>query len=60
MGARQVGYVEKGTGQHQSNQVFDENGLSRTMQSTDWKDPMLIKTEGGGCLKRSDQVGEEV
>ena len=44
--AERVGYVDKGTGEHQSNQVYDENGLSRTMQHTDYKDPMLVRTGG--------------
>lgn len=44
------GYIEKGTGEHQSNQVYDSEGLARTMQSTDWKDPQLVShsIRGGG------------
>lgn len=46
-----VGYIEHGTGKHQSNEVFNEHGCSRTMQSTDWKDPMLVRTGGGSSKK---------
>ena len=49
--AERIGYVDKGTGEHQSNQVYDENGLSRTMQHTDYKDPMLVRTGGGSSIK---------
>ncbi|MBR2553403.1 MAG: hypothetical protein IKE94_00965 [Aeriscardovia sp.] len=38
----QVGYVERGTGKHQSNEVYDPNGLARTLQAGDWKSPLKI------------------
>ena len=31
--------------------MFDENGLSRTIQHTDYKDPMLVKSGGGSLIK---------
>ena len=41
-GDGQVGYIEKVTGQHQSNTVYSSEGCSRTIQATDWKDPQLV------------------
>ena len=38
----QVGYVERGTGKHQSNAVYDPKGLARTIQAGDWKSPLKI------------------
>lgn len=34
----QLGYIENGTGQHQSNTVYDENGIS----------PSITTITGGG------------
>ncbi len=41
-GVKEVGYIEKGSGKHQSNMVYDPNGLARTMQSSDYKAPMKV------------------
>ena len=48
--SNQVGYIEKGTGQHQSNTIYSAEGCSRTIQATDWKDPQLVShaIRGGG------------
>lgn len=48
-----VGFVDKGTGEHQSNQVFSDKGCSRTIQATDWKDPQLVKCGGGVLTERN-------
>ena len=41
--AQRVGYLDRGTGKHQSNEVFDPNGLARTLQSgLEQKNPMKI------------------
>ena len=41
--AQRVGYLDRGTGKHQSNEVFDPNGLARTLQSgLEMKNPMKI------------------
>jgi DNA (cytosine-5)-methyltransferase 1 len=40
--SNQVGCIEKGTGQHQSNTIYSAEGCSRTIQATDWKDPQLV------------------
>lgn len=41
----EIGYIENGTGKHQSNMVYSPNGLARAMQETDWKCPMKIADE---------------
>lgn len=35
-------YIEKGTGPHQTNEVFDENGYARTLVAGEYKSPMKI------------------
>ena len=41
--AQRVGYLDRGTGKHQSNEVFDPNGIARTLQSgLEMKNPMKI------------------
>ncbi len=42
MGERQIGYIEKGTGKHQSNTIYSSNHLARTIQASDWREPMKI------------------
>lgn len=39
---RSVGFIEKGTGAHQSNQVIDSQGTSSTLSATDYKHPILV------------------
>ena len=41
----ELGYIDKGTGKHQSNTIYSKEGLARTMQATDWKIPMMIEDE---------------
>lgn len=41
----ELGYIDKGTGKHQSNTIYSKEGLARTMQATDWKSPMMIEDE---------------
>ena len=38
----QTGYIERGTGEHQSNAVYSVNGLCRTLQAGDWKSPVKV------------------
>lgn len=38
----EVGYIEHGTGKHQSNTVYSQDGLSRTLQGGDWRSPIKI------------------
>ena len=42
-----VGYVDKGTGMHQSNQVHSVNGLARTFDANDYKHTMKILENDG-------------
>ena len=37
-----VGYLEKGTGKHQSNIVYDSNGLVPTEYAVQWKEPFKV------------------
>lgn len=37
-----MGYIEKGTGEHQSNQVYGVNGISPTIPAVSWKEPLKI------------------
>lgn len=40
--SQRIGYVEKGTGEHESNQVFSTDGTARTLTRSDYKSPMQI------------------
>ena len=40
--SQRVGYVEKGTGEHESNQVFSIGGIARTLTRSDYKSPIQI------------------
>ena len=44
---QKIGYIEKGTGKHQSNMVYGMGGVSPTLSYVDYKEPLkiLIKTE---------------
>ena len=44
----EIGYIEKGTGQHQSNTVYSTDDVSRTLAASDYKSPPMI-LDGGGC-----------
>ena len=37
-----LGYLEKGTGQHQSNMVYGTDGLCPTEYSAQWKEPFKV------------------
>ena len=37
-----AGFLERGTGQHQSNTVYDSNGLAPTEYSVQYKDPFKV------------------
>ena len=37
-----AGFIDKGTGKHQSNQVLMTNGLSPTLYAVMWKEPFKI------------------
>lgn len=39
---QRVGYIEHGTGEHQSNQVFSAEGTARTLQARDCSSPIKI------------------
>lgn len=43
----EVGYIQKGENgtQHQSNTVYDENGVARTLSASDYKAPMMVMTK---------------
>ena len=41
---QRIGYVEKGTGQHQSNEVYSTD-IARTLTHSDFKSPMKIIDE---------------
>lgn len=43
----EVGYIRKGENgtQHQSNTVYNENGVARTLNACDYKSPMMIMTK---------------
>ena len=38
----QVGYIEKGTGKHQSNTVYNGENLAPTLSASDYKEPIKI------------------
>lgn len=55
----EIGYIEKGTGQHQSNTIYDWNYLARTIQASDYKAPLKIICDvkkGAGVLKLNDTM----
>ena len=50
----ELGYIEKGTGQHQSSTIYDWNYLARTIQAGDYKAPLKIictPRQGAGIIK---------
>lgn len=40
--AKEVGFIDKGTGKHQSNAVYDEETLSPTLTACDYKAPVKV------------------
>lgn len=40
---KEIGYIDKGTGRHQSNTVYDPDGIARCLQASgDRKDPLKV------------------
>ncbi len=46
----EMGFIEKGTGKHQSNTIYSENGVSPCLNSVNYKEPLkvLIDTSMSG------------
>ena len=42
---KSVGYLDKGTGKHQSNMVYRSDGLCRCLNACDYKSPSQIIDE---------------
>lgn len=40
--SNKLGFMDKGSGEHQSNQVFNKNGVCPTVPSVSWKEPLKI------------------
>ena len=40
--SKQFGYIEKGTGKHQSNTIYDSEYLCPTLSASDYKEPVKI------------------
>ena len=40
-----VGFIDKGTGEHQSNQVWGKDGKCPTLPAVSWKEPIKIIDE---------------
>jgi len=51
--AQQVGYIEKGTGKHQSNTVYDGENIAPTLAASDYKEPIKI------AIKNNNSKGYE-
>ena len=47
MKVKELGYIEKGTGQHQTNTFYSTDGISRTLTACDYKSPPMVLTGGG-------------
>lgn len=45
MGSNKRGFIDKGTGEHQSNQVYSVNGEARTIDANEYKHPMKIELD---------------
>ena len=41
-----IGWIEKGTGEHQSNQIYSAQ-MARTLDANEYKHPMLIEDGNG-------------
>lgn len=39
---KQLGYIERGTGKHQSNTVYSSDGIAPTLASVNYKDPVKV------------------
>ena len=40
--SNKLGYIDKGSGEHQSNQVFNKKNICPTVHCTSWKQPLKI------------------
>ena len=49
----EVGYIDKGTGQHQSNTIYSDNGNCPCLNVVNHKEPIKIVTEKGLCIDTS-------
>lgn len=47
-GVLEMGFIDNGTGKHQSNTVFSADGIARAMQACDTKAPIkiIVKSKG--------------
>lgn len=54
LNVRELGFIEKGTGKHQSNTVYGSDELSPTITAVSWKEPLKViecqKIEIIGCM----------
>ena len=42
LSVQELGYIEKGTGKHQSNTVYGSEELSPTITAVSWKEPLKV------------------
>ena len=43
--SNEMGFIEKGTGKHQSNTIYSENGCSPCLNSVNYKDPLKVLSD---------------
>ena len=62
-GCKQIGYIEKGTGQHQSNTIYDGEKISPCLNASDYKEPIKILVKNAtkkGYLEAEDGDGIDI
>lgn len=42
----EVGFIDKGTGQHQSNTIYSDNGCCPCLNAVNHKEPIKVVTKG--------------
>lgn len=42
----EVGFIEKGTGKHQSNTIYSADGISPCLNAVNYKEPIKVVTDG--------------
>jgi hypothetical protein len=42
---QELGFIEKGTGQHQSNTIYSTAGISPCLNAVNYKEPMKVVIE---------------